>query len=230
MCLLRACSSGRQSSQGSRAAWQLLVQDFGTAAFVLSSLSSFSRNESQFSSRKDLVWELQCRVNLPFSLVKQCILCSEKRYTSVGRTQEAGWQDAGYRNKLTQSLHLAAVLISSQAALTTYECCLGFLKWYWTTFKVCLFQNPLQTERRDGLTGADVSRTGWLPAPHPQWGLLWVETSGKDFVQENNGNTDRERPYAERETYFLKRHNRALLKEHCNETNRIFKNCFSQKQ
>lgn len=55
-------------------------------------------------------------------------LCSEKRYTSVGRTQEAGWQDAGYRNKLTQSLHLAAVLISSQAALTTYECLFGVFK------------------------------------------------------------------------------------------------------
>lgn len=62
----------------------------------------------------------------PFSFSKALhSLSSEKRCTSVSRSQEAGWQDAGYGNKLTQSLHLAALLIFSQAALTTCVCLFG---------------------------------------------------------------------------------------------------------
>lgn len=130
--LLRGCSSGRQSTQGSLSisGWPAApgARILGPAAFVLSSLSSFTGNKSWYSRRKDLVWELQCRVNLPFPLAKHCILSSEKRCTSVSCSREAGWQDARYRNKLTQSLHLAAILIFSQAVLTMYVCLFGVFK------------------------------------------------------------------------------------------------------
>lgn len=59
----------------------------------------------------------------PFSLSKALhTVSSEKKYTSLSDSQEAVWQDAEYRNKLTLSLHLAAILILSQAALTMYIC------------------------------------------------------------------------------------------------------------
>lgn len=209
MCLLRTCSSGRPGTQGS---WSTSCCSAAPGAGFWDSclcveLSEFLQQKRELVlKQKGPCLRAAVQGKSPFSFSKALYtLCSEKRYTSVGRTQEAGWQDAGYRNGLTLSLHLAATLISSQAALTTYECLFGVFKVilnYLQGMSLPLFQNPLQTERRDGLTGACCSREGWLRAPHQQWGLLWVKTSGKDFVQENNENTDRVRPYAERENLF----------------------------
>lgn len=129
MRLLRACSSGRQSTQSSEHLVLLgssSCRDFGTSCLHVELSEPLHGKPELVLKEKGPCLRAAVQGQSPFSFSKAShTLCSGKRYTPVSRSQEAGWQDVGYRNKLTQHLHLVAILIFSQAALKTYVCLFG---------------------------------------------------------------------------------------------------------
>lgn len=126
--LLRACSSERQSTQGSpiASAWSAAALDariLGLAAFVSSSLSLCHRKRDLVLKEKGPHLRTAVQGKSPFSLRKAFdTASSEKKSTSLSDSPEAVWQDAEYRNKLTLSVHLEAVLMLSQGVLTMSVC------------------------------------------------------------------------------------------------------------